>query len=201
MHRLEYCVQLWNPAACHGNWSLILELESIQRKFTRLAKDIGPLPYSRRLETMGLTTLGERRLRGDLIETFKMVTGKVEYGKDIFKLSRSGSNIVSKINNSSNIANSINRLRKSFLPERIRNCYNNLPAYVKSSDSVLDFKVNLETFKRESSDHNVNNFWEISNIIIDKIEGNPNYLTRKDKFNAYLLENPFVAKKKGINIF
>ena len=199
--RLEYCVQLWNPAACHGNWSLILELESIQRRFTRLAKDIGPLPYSRRLETMGLTTLGERRLRGDLIETFKMVTGKVEYGKDIFKLSRSGSNIVSKINNSSNIANSINRLRKSFLPERIRNYYNNLPAYVKSSDSVLDFKVNLETFKRESSDHNVNNFWEISNIIIDKIEGNPNYLTRKDKFNAYLLENPFVAKKKGINIF
>ena len=29
--KLEYCVQLWNSAACHGNWSTILEIESIQR--------------------------------------------------------------------------------------------------------------------------------------------------------------------------
>ena len=49
---------------------------------------------------MNLTTLGERRIRGDLIETFKVVTGKVKYGQDIFKLSRSGHNIISKINNS-----------------------------------------------------------------------------------------------------
>ena len=38
--KLEYCVSLWNPAACHGNWSTILEIESIQRRFTRLANDI-----------------------------------------------------------------------------------------------------------------------------------------------------------------
>ena len=30
---LEYCVQLWNPAAEHGNWSLILRIESVQRRF------------------------------------------------------------------------------------------------------------------------------------------------------------------------
>ena len=24
--KLEYCVQIWNPAAAHGNWSIILEL-------------------------------------------------------------------------------------------------------------------------------------------------------------------------------
>ena len=49
---------------------------------------------------MNLTTLGERRIRRDLIETFKVVTGKVKYGQDNFKLSRSGHNIISKINNS-----------------------------------------------------------------------------------------------------
>ena len=38
---------------------------------------------------MNLTTLGERRLRGDLIETFKIVNGLVEYGNDMFRLSRS----------------------------------------------------------------------------------------------------------------
>ena len=127
--KLEYCVQLWNPAACHGNWSVILELESIQRerRFTRLTNDIGLLPYSKRLEKMNLTTLVERRIRGDLIETFKVVTGKVKYGQDIFKLSRSGHNIISKINNS--VAREICKIRKSFLPERIRNYWNNLPPH------------------------------------------------------------------------
>ena len=33
----EYCVQLWNREACHGNWSTILKLELIQR---RLVNDI-----------------------------------------------------------------------------------------------------------------------------------------------------------------
>ena len=38
---LEYCVQLWNPIPKHGNWALIMELESVQRKFTRLMNGIG----------------------------------------------------------------------------------------------------------------------------------------------------------------
>ena len=33
---LEYCVQLWNPATEHGNWSLIMRIESVQRRFTRM---------------------------------------------------------------------------------------------------------------------------------------------------------------------
>jgi ribonuclease P/MRP protein subunit RPP40 len=94
--RLEYCVQLWNPKACHGNWSIILDLESVQRKFTRLINGIGILPYSKRLNELKLTTLAERRVRGDLIETFKIVNGLVDYGQNVFRLSRSGSNIVSK---------------------------------------------------------------------------------------------------------
>ena len=140
--KLEYCVQLWNPEACHGNWSTILELESIQRRFTRLANDIGLLPYSDRLVKMKLTTLGERRIRGDLIETFKIVNGIVEYGKNIFRLSRSNRNIIRKTNVNYNAKNSaiICKLRSSFLPERVRNYWNNLPNYVKSSVDVPSFK-------------------------------------------------------------
>ena len=133
--KLETCVQLWNPAACHGNWSLILELESIQRRFTRLANDLGSLPYSERLESMKLTTLGERRIRGDLIETFKMLNGIVDYGKDVFKVSRSGSNIVSRVNIVCTDKR-INKLRSSFLPERVRTYWNSLPMYVKRSKNV-----------------------------------------------------------------
>ena len=68
---LEYCVQLWNPVPEHGNWLLILKLEGVQRRFTRMIDGVGLLPYSERLETLKLTTLIERHARGDLIEVFK----------------------------------------------------------------------------------------------------------------------------------
>ncbi|KAL5254844.1 hypothetical protein ACHWQZ_G014324 [Mnemiopsis leidyi] len=92
---LEYCVQLWNPVAAHGNWATVLELESVQRRFTRLIDEVGTLPYSRRLEILNLTTLAERRIRGDLIEAFKATSGLTDYGSGLFKMSRSGRNLVS----------------------------------------------------------------------------------------------------------
>ena len=53
----------------------------------------------------------------------------------------------------------------------------------------------MESSNFINSDH----FWDVSRQMIDKIEGNPNYSINKNKFNEFLLENPFVAKKKGIN--
>ena len=93
---IEYCVQLWSPLPSHGNWGLILALENIQPKFTRLINGIGLLPYKTRLEKLGLTTLLERRARGDLIETFKIVNGISDYGQHLFKISRSGTNVISR---------------------------------------------------------------------------------------------------------
>ncbi len=39
--KLEYCVQIWNPVARRGNWSIIIELENVQRRFTRMINEIG----------------------------------------------------------------------------------------------------------------------------------------------------------------
>ena len=78
---IEYAVQLWNLSAVHGNWNNIIELEDVQRSFTRLVEGIGLLPYKDRLKELQLlTTLLERRMRGDIIETFKIISGKVNYG-------------------------------------------------------------------------------------------------------------------------
>ena len=57
--------------ARHGNWSLILQLESVQRSFTRMVDGVGLLTYRYRLDMLKLTTLLERRVHGDLIEMFK----------------------------------------------------------------------------------------------------------------------------------
>ena len=93
-------------------------------------------------------TQGERRLRGDLIETFKIVNKLVEYGNGMFRLSRSNNNIIRKaINSNNNYDSYVSKLRSYFLPERVRNYWNNLPEYVKFSADVPSFKINLESFK------------------------------------------------------
>ena len=64
-------------AACNDNWSIMFELESIQKILTQLANNGGLLPCSKRVEKMNLKALRDRRTRGDLINTLKVVTGKV----------------------------------------------------------------------------------------------------------------------------
>ena len=77
--------QAWAPMARHGNWSLILELEGVQRSFTRMIDGVGLLTYRDRLDKLKLTTLLERRVCGDLIEMFKIQEGFVSYGSELVK--------------------------------------------------------------------------------------------------------------------
>ena len=49
-------------------------LEKVQRRATKLVK--GNWKYYERLQRLNLTTLYIRRLRGDLIEAYKVITGK-----------------------------------------------------------------------------------------------------------------------------
>ena len=48
--------------------------------------------------------------------------------------------------------------------------------------------------------HYEDNFWDVSRVLLDKIEG-PSYIYSKDRHNEYLRNNPFVAKKRCINTF
>jgi hypothetical protein len=61
-----------------------MAIEKCQRDFTRIIHGIGFLSYSERLQKLGLTTLLERRMRGDLIEAYKIINGHVNYGHQMF---------------------------------------------------------------------------------------------------------------------
>ena len=117
---IEYCVQIWSPVPRYGNWATIIELENVQRKFTRLIDGVGLLPYGERLAKLKLTTLAERRLRADLIETYKIISGSVDYGRNLFTVTRSGHSLVSHVGAKS-------KLRKDFSLRESSNTGTNYP--------------------------------------------------------------------------
>ena len=49
------------------------------------------------------------------------------------------------------------------------------------SANVTSFKANLENYKMENILDNRNNFWEISCLMLDKIEGSANYLVNREE--------------------
>ena len=57
----------------------------IKRRGKKITKRVKDYRYRERLEKMGLTTLLDRRIRGDLIETFKIISRISNSDKDFFQ--------------------------------------------------------------------------------------------------------------------
>ena len=68
---LEYCVQVWRPHLVKD----INLIENVQHRATRMISELRGMTYEERLKVLNLTTLETRRLRGDLIEMFKIIKG------------------------------------------------------------------------------------------------------------------------------
>jgi len=56
----------------------IEDLEKVQKRATRLLPELKGFKYWDRLKACKLPKLHYRRLRGDMIETFKIVSGKYD---------------------------------------------------------------------------------------------------------------------------
>ena len=116
----------------------------------------------------------------------------------IFVLGQSGGNMLSRPSKCQNV--NVKKIVNSFLSERVIKYWNKLPKEVKYSNSVLDFKIKLESYKSQCTMNDTGNFWEISTELLGKIEG-INYSYNKLKHVEYLKCNPDVAKRQGINLY
>ena len=68
---LEFSTAAWSPHYVKDR----VQLERIQRRFTRMIPELKEMTYEKRLAQLGLWTLEERRNRADLLEVFKMHRG------------------------------------------------------------------------------------------------------------------------------
>ena len=135
---LEYAVQFWSPSLRKD----IDRLEAVQARATKLVPSIRQFGYRRRLERLNMFDLETRRLRGQLIETFKILKGitNIDYN-NLFSLSTNqtrsnGLKLELKRYNTTQCGN--------FITYKIANTWNKLPADVVNSNTVNEFKNKLD---------------------------------------------------------
>ena len=149
-------MSIWNPSSKTN----VKILERVQRRATKMVKSLESRTYEDRLKSMDLQCLETRRIRGDLIEMFKIVNGIVNV------------NLSNGINYAKSLSLNLRRqhdsrlvrelckkgsFRHNFLTNRVVSYWNELPNSVITAKSVNSFKsrIDKQVFRvNESSDCN-----------------------------------------------
>ena len=84
---VEYASSVWSPFKLHD----IKLIEVVQRRASRLSRDLGIEPYTIRLTSLGLPTLQFKRDRANMLQVFKILNGyeDTDYSR-FFTLSSTG---------------------------------------------------------------------------------------------------------------
>ena len=145
--QLEYCVQAWNP------WlrTDIELLENVQKRAIRAVSGLSG-SYEEKLAALKLPSLEARRMRGDLIEVFKIIHGFENVNASKFFTFASENHCyatrASTVVQDGKSAPSLDLAKKpfkldirgKFFSQRVINAWNGLPYSLKCATSVNQFK-------------------------------------------------------------
>ena len=136
---LEYGQSVWSPYQVGDRKAL----ENVQRRLTKLLPNLKNLTYKERLRILHLPSLKYRRIRGDLIQVYNIVTGKDEddYFHHFFKLnpnSTRGHDLKLCVPQANT------ELRLNVFSRRTINIWNNLDYNTVHAKDVEEFKIRFD---------------------------------------------------------
>ena len=146
--KLEYAAAVWSP------WleKDVEMLERVQKRLIRMISDASGETYEDKLKSIGLTTLKERRTRGDAIETFKTLRGFNRVQRETWFSIQRGDERATRANTEVQEDGEKRRrdvlvkqranleIRKNFFTLRAERTWNALPGWVQEQQTVNGFK-------------------------------------------------------------
>jgi hypothetical protein len=136
--RLEYCSSAWNPTLIKN----IEILEKVQRRFTKRIPKMKHLTYHQRLTKLQLESLELRRIRADLILTYKLVFGLLDVEVSDFFILRTRS-ITRGHQYRLSLPTCSSSTRQNFFTYRVIKIWNSLPLDSTDFSSLHRFKNSL----------------------------------------------------------
>ena len=138
---MEYAIQAWSLHVKD-----IQILEKVQQWATKCVYGLKNNTYQQRLKILGIPSLELQRKRGDLIETYKILTGKEDVDRNqLFQLSPNKHSTRGHHLKLYKKPCRIN-VRKFFFSQRDVDVWNSLPSSVVESPSVNTFKNRLDDY-------------------------------------------------------
>jgi len=146
--QLEFAEPVWSP---HMEMH-IEKLERIQRRASKRAPGLASMDYAERLNRLNLTSLEDRRIRGDLITQFKIMNGLEDVNWTHPPVSYGATTRGHHLRYVKEL--STNSIRSNFFFNRIANVWNGLPAEIIKAKTVNTFKARLDNWFKSN-----NNSW------------------------------------------
>ena len=131
---------------CSIIWRKISLIENVQRRATKLIPSLKNLSYADRLRRLKLPSLTYRRTRGDMIETYKMLSG--DYDPDVNNLLIPVSDTSTRGHNKIFLQRALKTQWQNFFSIRIVKLWNSLPDNVINAPSLPSFKRRFDRYMK-----------------------------------------------------
>ena len=143
---LEFSVPAWSP------WTAADRevLEQVQRRMVRMVSGLRGNSYEARLEELGLLSLETRRVKYDLVQTYKIVHGldQVDSSTWFQLVGNDPPRVTRETSDPLNIVRKEGRLeiRRKFYSNRVVEHWNALESDIKSARSIATFKSGIQQY-------------------------------------------------------
>ena len=142
---LDYAASIYYPF----KMKLIHQIESVQKRATKQVPELKHLSYPERLKKLNLPTLSFRRVRGDMIEMFKITNGI--YDEKVTNFIPFWTETTQRSSNRTNSlkiypCQSRSNARKNSFRVRITKIWNTLPNEIVCAPSLNLFKNRLDSY-------------------------------------------------------